>query len=384
MASLIRPDNAWALWAVMLGVAAFGLRAEKTRLGARLTGYIICIAVAILLSNTAVIPASAPAYDVVWTYLVPVAIPLLLFRADLRRILRQSGPLLVAFVIGAIGTVLGAVVAYHLVPLGDEGWKMTASFCATYIGGSLNYVACAEVMDLRSGDLLTAGVAADNLLTALVMLVLFALPSWKPLASRFAQREGIEDNDTVSAAAEAYWNQRPVTLVDFALSLAVAVGLCAISYGLAPWCERFTPIKSPAILIVTALVVAAATFWPNHIGRLHGGEVVGTYIMHVFFVAVGASANVPMVLRVGPVLFLFAGVILVVHLAVILLAGWALRLDIREVVIASNANVGGPPTAVALAVARRWDSLIIPSVLCGTLGYAVATFIGVAVAHWLH
>lgn len=45
--------------------------------------------------------------------------------------------------------------------------------------------------------------------------------------------------------------------------------------------------------------------------------------------------------------------------------------------------MGGPTTAAAMAVARRWQNLLIPAILCGTLGYAVATFIGVAVGHWL-
>ena len=59
--------------------------------------------------------------------------------------------------------------------------------------------------------------------------------------------------------------------------------------------------------------------------------------------------------------------------------GW----DLTELVIASNANMGGPTTAAAMAVARRWHHLVLPAVLCGTLGYAVATFIGTAVGNWL-
>lgn len=59
-------------------------------------------------------------------------------------------------------------------------------------------------------------------------------------------------------------------------------------------------------------------------------------------------------------------------------------LDLAEIVIASNANMGGPTTAAAMAVARRWQTLVIPAILCGTPGYAVATFIGVAVGHWLN
>ncbi|MBW1881345.1 MAG: DUF819 family protein, partial [Deltaproteobacteria bacterium] len=102
------------------------------------------------------------------------------------------------------------------------------------------------------------------------------------------------------------------------------------------------------------------------------------------FAAIGASANIGVVLSVGPSLFLFAGLILLVHLAFLLIAGWVLRLDLAEIVIASNANMGGPTTAAAMAVACRWRGLVIPAILCGTLGYAVATFVGVAVGHWLH
>ncbi len=71
------------------------------------------------------------------------------------------------------------------------------------------------------------------------------------------------------------------------------------------------------------------------------------------------------------------------HLIFILAAGKIFKLDLAEILIASNANMGGPTTAAAMAVAKKWDELVIPAILCGTLGYAFATFIGVAVGYWL-
>ena len=176
MDSLISSDDTWVLWAVVLSLAALGLWGERTRWGQRVSGYAICILAAIALSNLRVIPIDAPVYDVIWETFEPLAIPLLLFKADLRRVIRESGPTLLAFGVGAAGTVLGTVIAFFTVVLGADGWKMAASFCATYIGGSMNYVATAQVTGLDSSDLLTAGVAADNLLTTGYLLLLFALP----------------------------------------------------------------------------------------------------------------------------------------------------------------------------------------------------------------
>jgi uncharacterized membrane protein len=261
------------------------------------------------------------------------------------------------------------------VPLGDEGWKLAGIFCATYVGGSLNYMAAAEAQGLRSGDMLAAGIAAGNLVMTLYFLVLFALPSVGWLKKRYADRvEVASDVDDVAAAGPG------ITLGGMAIALALAATLCAVGYGLAAWFGW----SSAGILVVTTLTVALATLRPGWMGNVAGAHEVGVLLMQLFFAAIGASANIGVVLRVGPLLFVFAAVILSVHLLMILVAGRLLKLDLAEIVIASNANMGGPTTATAMAVARRWQGLVIPAILCGTLGYAVATFIGVAVGHWFH
>ncbi len=374
---LIKPDDSWWLWTVLLAAGAFGLWAERTRWGARLSGAVVAIGTTLVLSNAGVIPVSAPAYDVVWSYLVPLAIPLLLFRADLKRILSEAGPTLLAFTAGGIGTVIGTVVAYHVVPLGPESWRLAGIFCATYVGGSMNFVAASQALGLRSGDLLSAGFAADNLVMAVYFLVLFALPGSALMRRWLGQRrvpaDGHATDEDVAETAP------PPTLGGMATAVALSAGLCAAGVA----CERLTGLAGSGILFLTAFTVVLATLVPT-VGRLGGASELGTLLMHVFFAVIGASAHVATVLRVGPALFVFAALILTIHLVVILAAGRLLRLDLAEVLVASNANMGGPTTAAAMAVALRWRALVIPAILCGTLGYALATFVGVAVGHLLH
>uniref|UniRef100_A0A7S2RZ16 Uncharacterized protein n=1 Tax=Eucampia antarctica TaxID=49252 RepID=A0A7S2RZ16_9STRA len=50
----------------------------------------------------------------------------------------------------------------------------------------------------------------------------------------------------------------------------------------------------------------------------------------------------------------------------------------QRLLVASSAAIGGPATAAALAQANGWKSLVVPSLLVGNLGYAMATFLGIA------
>ncbi len=381
---IIGPDQDFALWAVLLFAATLGIWADQTRWGAQISGAVVTLLVTFGLSNVGIIPVTAPSYDAVWTYLVPLAIPLLLFNADLVKIVRETGPILVAFLLGAIGTIVGTVVAYVLLPLGDEGWQLAAIFCATYIGGSVNFAATAETVGLRSGDLLSAGVAADNLVMTLYFLVLFALPSLGWLQHLFGKGQSPQMANSSAVSSFSFVSSKGDSRSDFSLLqlslvLAFSAFVCAVGFRGA----ALLGIPGASILIVTILIVVIATGLSNVLSQLTLAETLGKLLMQVFFAAIGASANIGIVLRVGPILFALAIIILVIHLLFLLSAGRLLRLDLVELVVASNANTGGPTTAAAMAAARRWNRLVTPAILCGTLGYAIATFIGTALGNWL-
>ena len=117
---LIGPEQDFALWSILIALAGFGFWCERYPWGRKYSGVMLLMGAAIVLANLRIIPTSAPAYDAVWNYLVPVAIPLLLFEADLKRIVRESGPTLIAFVVGSAAVVVGVVIGVSLLDLGPN------------------------------------------------------------------------------------------------------------------------------------------------------------------------------------------------------------------------------------------------------------------------
>jgi uncharacterized membrane protein len=185
---LIGPDQDFALWSILIAVAAFGFWCERYAWGRKYSGVMLLITLAIGLANLKIIPTAAPAYDAVWNYLVPIAIPLLLFEADLKRIVRESGPTLVAFVIGSAAVVAGVMLGVFLLDLGSFEAELAGIFTGTYIGGALNFAAVAEASGMQDGSMLAAAIAADNVVTNLHFLLIIFIPGMAWLARHYPTR----------------------------------------------------------------------------------------------------------------------------------------------------------------------------------------------------
>ncbi|MGA0100092.1 MAG: DUF819 family protein, partial [Steroidobacteraceae bacterium] len=157
---LIEAEQTFALGAAIMLIVAFGLWAERRRWGQQLGGPLLLLGLAMLSSNLGLIPFSAPVYGTIAGVLVPMAIPLLLMRADFRTIVSESGPMLVAFMVAATVTVIGAVVGAMALDLGPFEPQIVGSLTASYIGGSLNFVATAEAVGIKDSSIYVASLAA--------------------------------------------------------------------------------------------------------------------------------------------------------------------------------------------------------------------------------
>lgn len=376
---LIGPDQDFAIWAVLIVVAAFGFWCERYPWGRKYSGVMLLITAAIVLANLRIIPTSAPVYDVVWDYLVPIAIPLLLFHADLKRIARESGPTLIAFVIGSAAVVVGAISGVYLFDLGPREAELAGIFTGTYIGGGLNFAAVAEATSMQNDSMLAAAVAADNVITNLHFLVIILIPGIAWMANRYPTHH-MENAVIFDAASDGKTHHiADLDLAGLLAAMALAFALAAIGKLIA----NLLGLSDYSILVITVLALMVATFMPGQVERLSGYHEAGVVMMFIFLASVGASADIWELIEIAPILFVYAAFVVTVHLIILFTLGKLFRLDLAELAMASAVCIGGPASAPALASAKGWRDLLIPGLLLGSLGYAVGSFIGVSVVESL-
>lgn len=388
MNTLIAPENVWPVWAFIVVGTAICIYLEQTRgWAAKLSGPVLALLFGMLLSNVKIMPAGGSPYDVVDDYLVPVAIPLLLFRANIARILREAGSMLLAFHIAAVGTIAGAFLATFLFhgrfpQVAEVAGIMTGS----YTGGAVNFVAIKGSYQI-SENLTNPLLVADNFIMAGMFAALLVMAGSRFFRRHYPHPHSLQgDKEDVAALAAQHWRPRQISLLDIATALAIAFAVASLSTLLSGALQAHIESRIVQSILtnryvwITFLTVAATTLFHRRMEKIQGAEDVGMYMLYLFFFVIGLRADLVEVVRNMPVLFLFCLVIAVTNLAFTLAVGRMLRLNLEELLLSVNATLGGAPSAAAMAISRGWSNLVLPGLLAGIWGYVIGTFVGIVVA----
>jgi len=398
MDSLISPDESWLLWGFLVGWAAISIYLEqKFKWASKLSGAIIALVGAMLLANFGVIPIESPTYDIVWAYVVPLAIPLLLFQSNIIRIWKESGRLLMIFLISSIGTVAGAIIAFFLlkeyIPAVDQ---IGAMLTGSYTGGGVNFAAMATRFDV-GGETVSSTVVADNLLMALYFLVLITIPAVGFFKKNYRapyideiERNGADNGNQ----AASYWKRKEISLSDIALAVGSSFVIVALSFKLAEFFTNVIPADANIFLTVlrgiigddylmlTTITLLLVSFIPRYFTSINGAQEIGTFLIYIFFVVIGVPASIPLIIQNAPLILLFAAIIVFINMIVSFSFGKLFKFSLEEIILSSNANIGGPTTAAAMAISRGWTKLVGPILIIGTLGYIIGNYIGTGLGLW--
>ncbi len=375
--------NPVAVFLVLALVVYVAVRLEERYVLFRsLSAALVGILIAMILSNVGFLPGNSTAYDFLSSTGVSLGIALILLSVDVRSVLQAGPGMLAAFGLGAIGTAIGSTMAaLVLAPLiGPETWKLAGQFTGTYTGGGVNFAALGRAFD-TSSEMFSAAIAADVIMTALWMATCLAAPLLfsrkKPTSPSTPPEQASPEADPpekpFTLERALYNSGRPMALSDAAALATIAVG----SMWAAGELGALIP-QLPEVLWLTTLVLIIAQV--PAIKKIPGGAMLGNYLLLLFLATNGAMSVIANIIDVGPAVFYFALGTVAMHGLVIFGLGRLFRIDVRTLAVASQANVGGPASAMALASARGYMDRLLPGVAVGLMGYAVGNYRGFAVA----
>ena len=318
---LISADNHLLLWTFLMLAASVAIYIElNCRWAAKIPGAVLALLIALAASNFGLIPTDAPAYDAVWGYIVPLAIPLLLFQLDLHALFKESGRLLIIFLISSVGTMLGALIGFfmlkdHIPELG----KITGMISASYTGGGVNFAAMTARLE-PSKDITAATIVADNLMMACYFFILIGISGSYAVRKIWGSpyQDELDKNGTSNQNMAAdYWQTKPISLQSIALSLGASMAIVAVAFTVSKWLKGILgegsnmatnmlfSLVTDKYLLLTSLTLLVIALFRNGVRKLDGSQELGTYGIYLFFVVIGIPASIPLIIQNAPLLFVF-------------------------------------------------------------------------------
>ena len=357
--------------------------AGKTKIGKQLGGAaLLVILFTAVVANFKFIPSASNSielYDIIFKFIAPISIFYLLLNVNITSIKKAGLPMVGLFVLGSIATTIGILISWFLLSpqeiLGDDGKIIAGMLTGTYTGGSVNFNAIALEYGFQKKGFLYAGtIAVDNVVTAIWIMVTLAIPMFL----NKIWNSNVKLNMKVDLNTEEANNDK-IDSKSLAWLIFLGIGGYYISDVIS---ENF--IKIPSILILTTIGILLAQ--TKFISKMKGSQTLGLYLVYLFLAVIGAYCELSAVSQlqeVGATLFIFTSLAVLIHGLVFIFIGGLFYRDWEMISIASQANIGGGASAIALAESFDRKELILPAILVGSLGNALGTYLGFLVVYIL-
>ncbi len=373
----------WSILVVL--IMALGPRvmislAKRVRIFGMLGPVFLCYAGGILFSL--VLPETKIAMDIS-EILVPIAIPLILFSADLSSVKRLAKPMLNSFILVIISVTLVATTSYfiyrNLIP---DAYKYSGMLIGLYTGGTPNLMAIGSALSVSDSHIVLAN-ASDVVVGGIYFLLLISV--MPRLARRFLKpfqpSESASDTGYIENLSKNFVPEKepfslrliarhiPVVLLAV-LSLAIAAGLAML-------------ITGTLNVVVIMLVVTSCGIVFSFIKKVRnapGSYTVGQYLILMFSFGIGMSFSFNALNKSALLLLAMFGTAQFGAVVVHLLLSKVFKIDADTSLITSTAGIYGPAFIVPVADAMENREVVLPGLICGILGYAIGNYLGIGTA----
>lgn len=300
-----------------------------------------------------------------------IALPLLLFGADIRENWQLAKGGLISFGLCVLaGIISTGLVAYLFQAYQTDSWKIAGMLTGLFTGGTpnMNTIGLAVeapanyVVLLQAADIIGGGVYLLLLMTVIHPFLRLFLPDFK-------LPETVKD---ITQAEKK--NTSPFYLFPTLFSLligAVSVGLTVIFYG------DMKNITLIILLLTSISLLASNNKWVKQLGHTYEQ---GEYFLLIFCVALGLQSNFAELLDGGIPLLSFT----IAALAGTILLHWffayLFKIDRDTVMVSSAAALYSPVFIPQITSSIKNRRLLAPGIALGLLGLALGNYLGISLA----
>ena len=313
---------------------------------------------------------------------VPLAIPLMLFNCDFR-LWTKALPKTIWSLAGGITAVLVAVVSGYFIfrtPEIVEFNKVAAMMTGIYTGGTMNFNA------------LGASLGVDKTLMAIVLAFEMVLTTpyiffiigggykifRKILPYQDVTRRGRTDENVASKDVENYRGMLSRENIGGMLAgLGLSVLFLAIGAGLALW---LTGKLNELVIILTITTLSIIASFFKKVRELPKTFELGMFFILIFSVIVSSLFDIHSVNGGSMMIGLFVAWMMVIAAALHLLFCRIAHVSGDLFCVSQIALLCSPPFVPPVVGAMQNKKVLISGIVIGLVGYAVGTYLGVAIA----
>lgn len=384
-------QNTVMIFAVIIGITAFGMYAEKKwRWAGILSGMGVSIFLALGLVTCHVLPTSSAAYDVVFDYIMPLAIPMVLVEANIKRIVKESGRAFLLMNVACIGAVIGGIVVGFIFRNNAFFAKDIAGYVAMEVGvctgGAVNQAAMAKTFGV-SPEIVGAAAVGSNLVAVVFLVLIGMIPNIKFFRNKFKHpyMDELKQGSTEVKEAEAEMtdNKNSYSIMGLVKLLTFAFGILGVSELI---CNFIGALELPSVLsmlfgnvylMTSVFTLIVVTAFPKFAASLRFGQEIGSFMLLLFMTVMGTGASIIEIIEIAPLIVVAEIVIIFFIMLITLGVAKIFNLSLEEALISINASYGGPSTACAYVGSKGWKRLMIPALLIGVYGYIIGNALGI-------
>ncbi len=313
--------------------------------------------------------------EIIMSVCIPLAIPLLLYSSDLKKVILLASKTLLSLVAAIISIVIVVIIGYFLFDTNDSDFhKVSGLLCGVYTGGTPNLAALKMALDVDPETYISVHTYDMFFSTIhLFVLMMFGKKLFELILPKFKKSDISEDTQKIEVK-ELFDG---ILKKENRLSLLTALGITVVivlTGGLVMYLVAERSKMAVFILSITTLAIILS--FNKKVNSIPKTFNLGMYFILVFSVVVASKLELSQLIQIDTHIFYYVGFAVFGSTILHVLLSKIFKVDADTVLVTSVSLICSPPFVPVIAGSIKNKEVIIPGITVGVIGYAIGNYLG--------